>query len=487
MDNLFIIAPIIFPWILAAILFFAKFEGKVRNTYIISGIVANFAIVLHNIFFLDNSRIHLLVLNEFVDIYLKVDQIGIVFSFLVSSLWIFTTIYSIEYMSHEHMQNRFFVFFMATLGVTIGIASAGNMITLYLFYELLTLFTFPLVIHNGDEKALKGGYKYLVYSFIGAAFSLFGMLLLFSQTHSLDFFPGGIVDQFAAQENSLYFIIAYVLMFLGFGVKAAVVPFHGWLPSAMVAPTPVSSLLHAVAVVKSGIFSLVRTTYYLFGPAAILAIKGNVIVLVFVLITILTGSFLALHQTNLKKRLAYSTISQLGYIMLGLTVFNEDSFTGGMLHMIFHALIKITLFFCVGAIMHHMHKTEIDEIQGIGKQSPVLMWCFSLCSISLIGFPATSGFVSKWYLATGGLQYGSVLVPVVLLLSALLTAGYLLPIISTAFFKPVPEGATEVTEPPKMMLVPIVVLTGIVLLTGFFPNPIINVLSDISKSVMILH
>ena len=486
MNNLLILAPIIFPWILAAILFFAKFEGKLRNIYIISGIVLNFCLVLYNSLVLESTRIHILVINEFVDIYLKLDGIGLVFSFLVSILWIFTTIYTIEYMSHERKQNRFFVFFIATLGVTIGIASAGNMITLYLFYELLTLFTFPLVIHNGDKKALKGGYKYLVYSFTGAAFSLFGMLLFFSKTHSLDFMAGGIIDSIAS-EDKLYFLVSYVLMFMGFGVKAAVVPFHAWLPSAMVAPTPVSALLHAVAVVKSGIFSLVRTTYFLFGPALILAIRGNVFVLVFVLITILTGSFLALHQTNLKKRLAYSTISQLGYIMLGLTIFNETAFIGGMLHMIFHALIKITLFFCVGAIMHHMHKTEITEIQGIGKQAPVLMWCFSLCAISLIGLPPTSGFVSKWYLATGGLEAGSVLVPIVLLLSALLTAGYLFPIISTAFFKPVPEGAEPVTEPPKMMLIPIVVLTGIVLLTGLFPNPIINVLSDISKAVIHLH
>jgi len=312
---------------------------------------------------------------------------------------------------------------------------------------------------------------------------LFGMFMIFSKTQSLDFSPGGIIQPVYIKELPYYFM-AYVLTFCGFGVKAGLVPFHSWLPSAMIAPTPVSALLHAVAVVKSGIFSLIRMSYFIFGPAVILLIKGNDLALIFILITILTGSFLAIHQKNLKKRLAYSTISQLGYIMLGLVVLNPDSFTGGMLHMIFHALIKITLFFCVGAIMHITGKTEIQEVQGLGKQLPILMWCFSLSAISLVGIPPTNGFVSKWYLATGSLQSGSFIIPVVLLLSALLTAGYLLPIITTAFFKPIPEGEPVYKEPSPSMLIPIIILTGIVLLTGLFPNPIINILDAIASSVI---
>lgn len=483
MANIFLTIPILFPFVVALVLAIRKYEPKTRNKVVIWGIFINFIFVVLNIFVFKNTRIHVLTLNELVDIYLKIDMIGLVFCFLVSILWIFTSIYSTEYMSHERKANRFFVFFTATLGVTIGISFSGNLITLYLFYELLTLVTFPLVIHAGNENALKSGYKYLIYSFAGAASSLFGMLLVFSKTQSLDFIAGGLIQSIDTQET-IYYLTAYMLIFLGFGVKAGLVPFHSWLPSAMIAPTPVSALLHAVAVVKSGIFSLTRITYFIFGPLAIIAIKGNIFALIFILLTILTGSFLAIHQNNLKKRLAYSTISQLGYIMLGLVVFNPDSFAGGMLHMIFHALIKITLFFCVGAIMHITHKTEINEIQGLGKQQPKLMWCFSLSAISLIGIPPTNGFVSKWYLATGGLQYGSIMVPIVLLLSALLTAGYLFPIISTAFFKPIPEGEPSYKEPPSMMLIPIMVLTGIVLITGLFPNPIIDVLNIISHQIM---
>ncbi len=478
-----LLAPILFPFILSIVLLFNKWEEKIRNRWVLCGIIINFLLLIHNVFILKENRIHVLKLNEFIDIYIKMDTAGIVFCFLVSFLWILTSFYSIGYMHDERKQTRFFIFFTATLGVTNGIALSGNLITLYLFYELLTLFTFPLVIHAGNETALKAGYKYLIYSFGGAALSLFGMFMIFSKTQSLDFIPGGIIQPVFTKELSYYFM-AYVLTFCGFGVKAGLVPFHSWLPSAMVAPTPVSALLHAVAVVKSGIFSLIRMSYFIFGPTVIMLIKGNDFALVFILITILTGSFLAIHQKNLKKRLAYSTISQLGYIMLGLVVFNPDSFAGGMLHMIFHAFIKITLFFCVGAIMHITGKTEIQEIQGLGKQLPILMWCFSLSAISLVGIPPTNGFVSKWFLAIGSLQTGSFVIPIVLLLSALLTAGYLLPIITTAFFKPIPAGESVYTEPSPFMLIPIIILTGIVLLTGLFPNPIINILDTIAISVI---
>lgn len=481
--KLFLIAPVFFPFLIALLLLMKKWDVKERNRLILSGVSINFLLLTLNILFLKQGRIHILKFNEFVDIYFKIDTLSVVFCFLVSLLWIFTSIYSISYMEHEKRTKRFFIFFIATLGVTVGISISGNLFTLYLFYELLTLCTFPLVIHVGNDAALKAGYKYLIYSFTGATFSLFGMFLIFSKTQSLDFIPGGVINAVNPDEV-VYYFTAYALMFVGFGVKSGLVPLHSWLPSAMVAPTPVSALLHAVAVVKSGIFALIRMTYFIFGPAVIIAIKGNQFALIFILLTILTGSFLAIHQSNLKKRLAYSTISQLGYIMLGLVVFNPSALTGGILHMLFHALIKITLFFCVGAIMHLTHKTEIHEIQGLGKQMPMLMWCFSLSAISLIGIPPTNGFVSKWFLATGGLESGSIIIPIVLLLSALLTAGYLFPIISTAFFKPIPDGEPIYKDPPPMMLIPIMILTGFVLLTGLFPNPIINVLNVISHSVI---
>jgi multicomponent Na+:H+ antiporter subunit D len=271
-------------------------------------------------------------------------------------------------------------------------------------------------------------------------------------------------------------------MFLGFGVKAALAPFHSWLPAAMVAPTPVSSLLHAVAVVKSGVFALIRVCYFIFGVDVIASTGGQVYMAVFVVLTILMGSFLALHQDNLKKRLAYSTISQLGYILLGIIMLNEDAFVGGLLHLINHAVIKITLFFCAGAIMYTTDKKNISEMEGIGKRMPITMWCFGISSISLVGIPPTNGFVSKWFLAIGGLAAGKIIFPAILLLSALLTAMYLFPVVSAAFFKK-SNFEAGVQEAPLNMLIPIVCITIITVILGVWPNPILNFLREIANSV----
>ncbi len=481
--NFLLVLPILFPFLCALYLFFREVEEKYRNRVVFFCVLFNFLLVLLNVFYFKNSFFHVIRINSFFDIALKVDLFGLVFSFLVSTLWIFAAVYAMGYFSHEKNIHTFFVFFCATLGAVIGLSFSGNLFTLFLFYELLTFVTFPLFTLTHTKEAFRSGYKYLTYSISGTTASLIGILLIFNKVGSLDFIPGGILSDIAPHDYS-YYLLAYGLTFLGFGVKAGLVPFHSWLPSAMIAPTPVSALLDAVAVVKSGIFALTRITYFVFGPVAIMAFNGNTFALIFILITIVAGSFLALHQKNLKKRLAYSTISQLGYIMLGLVVFTPNSFVGGMLHMIFHAVIKITLFFCVGAIMHVTRKTSLDEIAGIGKQLPKLMWCFSLCSISLIGIPPTAGYVSKWYLATGSLQYGNVFVPIVLLLSALLTTGYLFPIISTAFFMPLPEKKPHVHSLDKRMLIPIIVLTATVITIGFLPNPLIEVLTRISNLVM---
>ncbi len=480
MFDFILILPILIPFITGLLILLIKPNVKKTEKYIMFTVIVNFIITAYTSFIYKGLSFHILKFNNLLDIYLAPDTLGSIFAMLVSVLWIFTTFYSFDYMSHEHNLNRFYAFFIMTLGITLGIAFSGNLITLYIFYEMLTLCTFPLVIHSDTEEALKCGRKYLLYSFIGAAFVLFGIIIFFSQTGNLDFTAGGIVKLFN-NSNKNYFLMSYIFFFIGFGVKAALVPFHSWLPSAMVAPTPVSSLLHAVAVVKSGVFSLTRMTYYIFGWKIIEQTGGNDYMLVFVLLTILMGSFLALHQQNLKKRLAYSTISQLGYIMLGLVVFSENAFIGGMLHMLFHAMIKITLFFCVGAIMHYYHKTEISEIEGIGKSMPKTMICFTIASISLIGIPPANGFVSKWYLAIGGLELGAYFVPIILLLSALLTAGYLIPVITTAFFKGPPSSEVDIKEPGNLMLMPIIVLTCISVITGFFPNLLISVLQKASS------
>jgi multicomponent Na+:H+ antiporter subunit D len=476
--KLLILTPIIFP-ILSGIYIRFSDEKKINRTLISSAFI-NLFLTLICVFLIHDEKLTILKFNEIINLYFLPDVLGKIFAVLVSTLWIFTTFYSIDYMSHEKNLRSYSMFFMMTQGITLSIAFSGNLITLYLFYELLTLVTFPLVIQTGTDKALQIGKKYLIYSFVGATFVLFGLILLYSQLGTLDFKPGGIVGNLENIDNN-YYLMVYLLLFLGLGVKAALVPFHSWLPAAMVAPTPVSALLHAVAVVKSGIFSLMRMTYYVLGWELIEKIGGNKYTLILVLVSILMGSFLAMSRKNLKKRLAYSTISQLGYIMLGLVVFDKSSFTGGILHMIFHATTKITLFFCVGAIMHYEHKTELDEIEGIGKRMPITMTCFTISSICLIGIPPMNGFVSKWYLAIGGLETGNFVVPIMLLLSALLTAGYLIPIVSTAFFRGAPSTEVEIKEPGNFMLVPIVILTAINVIVGIMPNLLINIIDQASK------
>ncbi|WFD09315.1 proton-conducting transporter membrane subunit [Tepidibacter hydrothermalis] len=479
MKSLFILFPIIMPFVLAIFLNILKFDNKKnRNIYIACCIIFNFILTVYTMHLDIDMKLEILKINEFINICLKIDKLAVLFSLLASTLWIFTTFYSMEYMEHEKNEKRFFTFFMLTLGVTIGIAFSDNLITLYVFYEMLTLVTFPLVIHSESEDAFKSGKKYLIYSFGGATFVLLGMMLLYNINPDLSFTAGGILNGNVAGNEKMILVI-YILMFLGFGVKAAVVPFHSWLPAAMVAPTPVSSLLHAVAVVKSGVFSIIRVSYFIFGAEVMRRVDAHIYSSIFVVITILMGSFLAIHHDNLKKRLAYSTISQLGYIILGVIMLNENALVGGILHLVNHALIKIVLFFCAGAIYTKKHIKNISDMKGIGKEMPITMWCFSIASISLIGIPPTNGFVSKWYLALGGLNANKIMFPIILLLSAFLTSTYLLPIIVTAFFEKNEGAEIENNDPGIRMLFPIVCITAIVALLGIFPNIVVEFVNKI--------
>jgi len=484
MDGFSIVIPVILPIITAVFMpFLLKKKKKHVHLFLIGVVFLNLAVNLLTILNLKTRMFHIWRLNDFIDVYLKIDKLGILFSMLVSILWIFTTFYAIGYMDHEENQERFFAFFILTLGVTNGIAYAGNLFTLYIFYELLTLATYPLVIHSETEESLKSGRKYLIYSFGGATLILLGMILLYTLSMDLSFVEGGISSLHLVSNDRLLLMI-YITIFIGFGVKAALVPFHSWLAAAMVAPTPVSALLHAVAVVKSGIFALIRLSYFVFGADLVEKIQGNVYISILVAITILMGSLLALHQDHLKKRLAYSTISQLGYILLGIVILNKNALVGGILHLVNHAVIKITLFFCVGAIYIASGKKYIHEIKGIGREMPVLMWCFAIASFSLIGIPPSNGFVSKWYLALGGLGANKALFVVLLMLSAFLTAGYLLPIVVTAFFQ-APDETEEPSEPiSRYMMAPIVILTGVTVLLGLFPNPIIRYIESIVDKVI---
>jgi multicomponent Na+:H+ antiporter subunit D len=435
MEKLGMILPLLVPIIGTLFIVNKRLISDKNLTKVVAvTVIINFVCVVYSLFFNDLTAVHILKVNAFLDIYFKVDQLTRVFSLLASSLWVLTAFYAFAYMDHEKRHRQFYTFFTLTLAVIMGVAYSGNLFTLYGYYELLTLCTLPLVIHPGTAEALQSGKKYIIYSFGGATLVVLGMMMLYAVTGDMSFMAHGIVDLSLIEGNRDLLKWSYLAMFLGFGVKAALVPFHSWLPNAMVAPTPVSALLHAVAVVKSGVFSLIRMTYFIFGTQTVLALDVTKYLMPFVVVTIVMGSLLALHQDHLKRRLAYSTISQLGYILLGILMLTPNGLLGAMLHLINHAVIKITLFFVVGAITHMTHFKYIHQIRGIGKQMPITMICFTVAAISLVGIPPTNGFVSKWFLGLGALNIGNFLYIIILLLSAFFTAGYLLPISVTSFF-----------------------------------------------------
>ncbi len=485
--NWILLLPILIPMVMSV---FATQKNLIREESLMRFSIFATSLTAASVFYIiarfDGVKLSILHVNEFIDLTLKGGHIGFVFAALASTLWILASAYAGVYMEHEGRVRYFYIFFLITEGITMGIALSGNLFTLYAFYEILTLTTFPLVIHAGTQEALRSGKKYIIYSLFGATLILFGMMILFSAVQTLEFTPGGIAALMAYERQGLL-TGAFVALFVGFGVKAALVPLHSWLPAAMVAPTPVSALLHAVAVVKSGIFSLIRMVFFIFGPKLVASMELDALLLSMVLLTVVFGSFMALHQSHLKKRLAYSTISQLGYMLLGIVLLNEDALLGAMIHLINHAIIKIVLFFCVGSITFMTGKKYIHEIGGIGRKMPKTMMCFAIASISLIGIPPSNGFVSKWFLGLGAMGAGQVMNILVLLLSAFLTAGYLLPIVVGAFFTRTADDIADAEnlDPPNGMMIPIIIITGFIILMGIFPNPVIGYIRYALKEIFI--
>ena len=408
----------------------------------------------------------LLSLGDKLSIAFRVDGLSCVFAGRVSVVWPLACLYAVEYMSREGSENRFFVFYLISFGVTLGIAFSANVLTMYLFYELLTLATLPLVMHAMDSKARYAGRVYLTYSMCGAALGFIAMVMMIE--HGALFFQfGGSVAAPAREGEVLR--LAYVLGFFGFGVKAAVFPGHKWLLRASVAPTPVTALLHAVAVVKAGAFAVARITWYGFGPDLLRGSWAQYLVMGAALFTILYGSSKALRTKHLKRRLAWSTISNLSYILLGIATLTTGGLIAGMVHLVVHGVLKITLFFCVGAVHYKMHRDFVPDVEGCGVLMPVVFGCFAVAALGLMGVPPLAGFSSKWLLATAavglgeGIGYGAA---AVLIASAILTALYLMEIVLLAFF-PRQNRQLSVRVPPQArrdpnlrMTLPLVVLSG---------------------------
>ena len=410
------------------------------------------------------------------------DPLGLVFAGTASFLWILASVYCIGYMRglNEHAQTRFYVCYAVSVGAAMGAAFSANLFTLYLFYELVSIFTYPLVMHHQDKEGYEGARKYIIYlMFTSKAMLLPAMAIIYVLTGTLDFNMSGISGGiFPAEADRMMVIIAYLLCLFGFA-KAGIMPLHNWLPDAMVAPTPVSALLHAVVVVKVGVFSICRVMLSLFG-IDLLDVTGMGMFTAYVVsFTIVTASIIALTQTNLKARLAYSTVSQLSYIVLGVAMLTPHAVTGGLLHIANHAFAKITLFFCAGCIFVASGKKDISEMGGLGWRMPVTMAAFALASLSMIGVPPVSGFVSKWYLALGAMDIGNMILLAVLLISSLLNAGYFVPVVLKSFFgtplaADTGTGSLERQPLVLLMVVPLLITGVISVLIGIWPDLFLN-------------
>ena len=415
----------------------------------------------------------LLQLTDKLSFTLRLDGLGRFFAGIIATLWPLTLLYAREYMLHEQHLGVFYTFFTMACGVALGIAMSGNLFTMYAFYELLTLTTVPLVMATLTKEAVHAARIYFAFSLSGAAFAFISMMYLTGIARSGAFVMGGIVPP---ESESGLLLAFYVLGFFGFGVKAAVFPAHIWLPKASVAPTPVTALLHGVAVVKSGVFAVIRLTFYSYGTHALAGTWAQHVVLLFAGFTVVFGAAKAVREQHWKRRLAYSTVANLSYILLGVGLMTQAGLAGAMLHMAFHAQIKLLAFFCAGAVLHGTGRQYLPELDGLGRKMPITFGCFTVAALALTGIPPLSGFVSKWYLLTAAAQtqdpwgYAAA---AALLTAALLTAVYMLGVVCRAWFCK-GKNLDDVHEVAWPMTVPMTILAVSIVLVGLAAGPITN-------------
>lgn len=488
--NILLLLPVLLPFLGGACLPLWHPGEKGRRIYVAALVICNALLVFALIFFVKPQGVLTLVrFTDKLNISLRMDGLGMVFAALVSFLWPLACFYAFEYMSHEHHKTRFFTLYTMTYGVTMGIALSANLITMYFFYELLTLVTLPLVMHEMDHRAIRAGKKYLTYSIGGAAAAFIGIMIVYTFSPTLDFTYGGVINPALVGERGTTVLWGYLLTFFGFGVKAAVFPFFGWLPSAGVAPTPVTALLHAVAVVKAGVFAIMRVTFYSFGPALLAGTWAQHTAMVFAMFTIVFGSAMAWKEQHMKRRLAYSTVSNLSYIVFGVVLMTPAGLTGALSHMLFHGVMKICLFFCAGAIMHQTGREFVTETVGLGKAMPKTMAAFTVASAALTGVPLLCGFASKYQLATAAATAGTPFAfagIIALLISAVLTAAYLFTVVIGAYFPGRDFDMASVKDchdPNGLMTVPLAILCVAMLVLGVASVPLVNVLGDIAAGL----
>jgi multicomponent Na+:H+ antiporter subunit D len=439
--------------------------------------------------YMGGREITLFWITDHLPVFFRLDPLASVYLMLIALLWVGLTLFSHDYIPHDSHENRYYAFLLCLSGALAGLGLAGNIVTFFLFFEWMTLIAFPLICHERDERSVHGAMFFLIYSILGATLVLVGIVLLRGQIDLAAFVPGGrLTARPPAAGGRL--AAAVLLTLLGFGCKAGMYPLQAWLPIAHpAAPAPISAALSAL-VTKAGVLGIIRVIYYMVGPAYLRGTWIWDLWLAIVLLTVFMGSMLAFREPQLKKRLAYSSISQIAYVLFGLAVIAPEGFTGAMLQLIFHGFAKSILFLCAGTIIHQTHRHYAYEIKGVGQQMPVVMGCFSLSALSLAGIPPMGGFWGKWYLIHGALTADigvfSWLGPIILLVSALLTAGYLLPLVIDGFF---PGSGFDFqnlvkTEPGWRMTAPLVVLTALSILLALNPGWLTRYLSVLAGELM---
>ncbi len=425
----------------------------------------------------------------------KLDGLSMIFGGMISFLWPFATLYAYEYMKHEHNtlgirhERSFFGFYTMTFGITLGIAMAGNLLTMYCFYEMLTLVTVPLVMYTMTREAILAARKYMYYSLGGAGFAFIALIFMIVYGN-VNFQYGGTLDPAMIGNRKNLLLLVYVFAFFGFGVKAAVCPLNSWLPQAGVAPTPVTALLHAVAVVKSGAFAVLRLTYFCFGMEFLRGTWAQYVVMAVTMFTIIYGCSRAVKETHFKRRLAYSTISNLSYILFGASIMTPLGLTAALSHMLFHGVMKICSFFCAGAVICQTGRTYVTQLDGMGRKMPKVFAAFTLSSFALMGVPGLCGFISKWNLANAALESNNVLAYFgvgALLISAILTAIYMLTVVIRAFFpkEDFDYAALDgIQDPSWYMLVPLAAFCLVMIYFGLHSVPIMDFLTKVGNGFL---
>ena len=494
--RLFPTLSVLFPIIAGAALWFLQPEDRRRRErYAMAVVLATSVFIFASLlltsrFGADATELSLLPIGQNLAIAFRIDGASTVFGAIIATLWPLTTLYAFSYMEHEGRENKFFSFFLMSYGVVAGIAFARDFFTLYLFYELMTLATLPLVMHSMDAKARSAGRKYLIYSMSGATLIFIVLVFFMNYGSGLDFVAGGLLDPTLIRGHENMLRIIFLLGFFGFGVKAAIFPLHAWLPSASVAPTPVTALLHAVAVVKSGAFAVMRLIYFGFGADFLRGTSVQHVALTATALTIVFGSAMALRSPHLKRRLAYSTISNLSYILFAFALMTEGGFAGGLAHMIYHAVIKITLFFCAGAILHQSGREYVYELEGMAKRMPLTAAAFTVASLGLMGIPPLGGFISKFTIGSAAAALHdpfATLGAVALVLSAVLTILYMMTVIVRMYF-PLKEqdlsALAGVREADWRMTVPLAILTVLAVLLALSSRGILAYLTGVGGAVL---